>query len=111
MCPLFCFLLIIFQSGFFFFLLGKRSIEKLNLQNWATWVSIYDTKMLHLDVLFLIHPFLQASQKGNVGITLTTRWYIPLSSSKSDLAAVQRTLDFSYGWYVITQTHMSQYTV
>ncbi|RWR77819.1 Beta-glucosidase 12 [Cinnamomum micranthum f. kanehirae] len=56
--------------------------------------------LAHAAAVKLYREKYKASQKGNVGITLTTRWYIPLSSSKSDLAAVQRTLDFSYGWFI-----------
>ncbi|KAJ8638097.1 hypothetical protein MRB53_012364 [Persea americana] len=56
--------------------------------------------LAHAAAVKLYREKYKSSQKGNVGITLTTRWYIPLSSSKSDLAAVQRTLDFSYGWFI-----------
>ncbi|XP_020223607.1 beta-glucosidase 12-like [Cajanus cajan] len=42
----------------------------------------------------------QASQKGLIGITLISNWFVPLSNNKSDEDAVQRALDFMFGWYM-----------
>lgn len=44
----------------------------------------------------------QTTQRGTIGITLNPTWCLPYSSSKSDVDAQQRTLDFSFGWYVRT---------
>jgi beta-glucosidase len=41
---------------------------------------------------------MQAVQKGKVGITLVTNWYVPFSHSKSDNAAAKRAIDFMLGW-------------
>jgi beta-glucosidase len=41
---------------------------------------------------------MQAVQKGKIGITLNTNWFVPLSGSKSDGHAAKRTLDFMFGW-------------
>ncbi|XP_071682646.1 beta-glucosidase 12-like [Lolium perenne] len=42
----------------------------------------------------------QAVQKGKVGITLVTNWYVPFSHSKSDNAAAKRAIDFMLGWFM-----------
>ncbi|XP_061361384.1 cyanogenic beta-glucosidase-like [Gastrolobium bilobum] len=42
----------------------------------------------------------QASQKGLIGITLVANWFLPLSDTKSDQKAVERSMDFMYGWFM-----------
>nr|AQP26338.1 beta-glucosidase 12 [Crocus sativus] len=42
----------------------------------------------------------QASQKGKIGITLVTNWMVPYSDSKRDMDAVERGLDFMFGWFM-----------
>ncbi|KAL2332203.1 hypothetical protein Fmac_019784 [Flemingia macrophylla] len=42
----------------------------------------------------------QASQNGVIGITLVSNWLVPLSNNKSDEEAVQRALDFMFGWFM-----------
>ncbi|XP_058225191.1 beta-glucosidase 12-like isoform X2 [Rhododendron vialii] len=47
----------------------------------------------------------QASQKGQIGITLVSQWYVPYSNSKPNIAAAQRALDFMYGWFIHPLTY------
>ncbi|CAJ1933291.1 unnamed protein product [Sphenostylis stenocarpa] len=42
----------------------------------------------------------QASQKGLIGITLNSDWYVPVSEEKSDRDAARRGLDFMFGWFM-----------
>ncbi|XP_050897570.1 cyanogenic beta-glucosidase [Lathyrus oleraceus] len=42
----------------------------------------------------------QASQKGLLGITLNSDWFVPVSKEKADRDAAQRALDFMFGWYM-----------
>ncbi|XP_020111669.1 beta-glucosidase 12-like isoform X2 [Ananas comosus] len=42
----------------------------------------------------------QGTQKGKIGITLVSHWFIPYSDSKPDQDAAQRSLDFMYGWFM-----------
>nr|XP_012571852.1 LOW QUALITY PROTEIN: beta-glucosidase 12-like [Cicer arietinum] len=42
----------------------------------------------------------QVSQKGTIGITLVTSWFIPFSNSKLDQMAAERAIDFMFGWYM-----------
>ncbi|PNX86467.1 beta-glucosidase 24-like protein, partial [Trifolium pratense] len=42
-----------------------------------------------------------AHQKGKIGITLVTNWFIPLGdNSIPDQKAAQRALDFQFGWFM-----------
>lgn len=41
---------------------------------------------------------LYVTQKGEIGITLVSHWFVPFSNSRLDIQAAQRTLDFMYGW-------------
>ncbi|KAH7862453.1 hypothetical protein Vadar_005020 [Vaccinium darrowii] len=47
----------------------------------------------------------QASQKGQISITLVASWYLPYSNSNSNDEAAQRALDFSYGWFIHPLTY------
>ncbi|KAI8545750.1 hypothetical protein RHMOL_Rhmol07G0062300 [Rhododendron molle] len=47
----------------------------------------------------------QASQEGQIGITLVSQWYVPYSNSKSNVEAAQRALDFMYGWFIHPLTY------
>lgn len=41
----------------------------------------------------------QATQKGQIGITIVTHWFIPKSpASEADKKAAMRELDFLFGW-------------
>ncbi|KAH7663164.1 Beta-glucosidase protein [Dioscorea alata] len=42
----------------------------------------------------------QAHQKGKIGITLNTGWFVPYTSSKSDYVSAQRAMDFMFGWFM-----------
>ncbi|KAF7824010.1 cyanogenic beta-glucosidase-like isoform X1 [Senna tora] len=46
----------------------------------------------------------QASQKGLIGITLNSDWYLPYSNENSDIEAAERALDFMFGWYMAPLT-------
>jgi len=41
---------------------------------------------------------MQESQKGVIGITLASHWFLPLSDNKFDQNAAERGLDFMLGW-------------
>ncbi|KAJ6777925.1 GLYCOSYL HYDROLASE [Salix koriyanagi] len=53
-----------------------------------------------------ISTYLAASQKGKIGITIVTNWFIPKSpKSKEDIKAAYRELDFLFGWFVNPLTY------
>ncbi|KAF7824491.1 vicianin hydrolase-like [Senna tora] len=41
----------------------------------------------------------QASQKGEIGITLVTFWYYPKTDTAADIEARKRAIDFWFGWH------------
>ncbi|KAJ7980720.1 Beta-glucosidase [Quillaja saponaria] len=42
----------------------------------------------------------QASQKGLIGITLVSHWFVPFSQKKYDHHAALRAVDFMFGWFM-----------
>ncbi|KAE8682964.1 Beta-glucosidase 24 [Hibiscus syriacus] len=42
----------------------------------------------------------QATQKGMIGITLVTNWFVPVSKSKHHQNAASRAMDAMFGWFV-----------
>lgn len=42
----------------------------------------------------------QESQKGVIGITLVSNWFIPFSDNKFDQNAAERAVDFMFGWFM-----------
>jgi beta-glucosidase len=40
----------------------------------------------------------QASQKGLIGITLVSNWFVPVSEAKHHKNAALRALDYMFGW-------------
>ncbi|KAL3516572.1 hypothetical protein ACH5RR_023474 [Cinchona calisaya] len=70
--------------------------------NSATEPYIVGHHMLlcHAAAVKLYREKYQATQKGEIGITLVSHWMVPYSSSKLDILATQRALDFMYGWFI-----------
>ncbi|XP_038879838.1 beta-glucosidase 12-like [Benincasa hispida] len=42
----------------------------------------------------------QAYQKGEIGVTLFSNWFVPYSKSEADKKATGRALDFQLGWFL-----------
>ncbi|KAL1095015.1 hypothetical protein V6Z11_D06G128900, partial [Gossypium hirsutum] len=42
----------------------------------------------------------QASQKGVIGMTLVSYWFVPVSNAKHQQNAASRALDFMFGWFM-----------
>ncbi|XP_024020497.1 beta-glucosidase 12 isoform X1 [Morus notabilis] len=40
----------------------------------------------------------QASQKGSIGLTTVSDWYVPYSDARHNVNAAKRSVDFSLGW-------------
>ncbi|KAK3443545.1 beta-glucosidase 12 [Eucalyptus grandis] len=54
--------------------------------------------LAHAAAVKLYRDKYKASQKGVIGITLVTHWFVPYSDAKHNLNAAQRALDFMLGW-------------
>ncbi|XXG56627.1 hypothetical protein AAC387_Pa03g3993 [Persea americana] len=64
------------------------------------YIVAHHQLLAHAAAVKLYRERYKASQKGVVGITLATLWYIPYSSSKSDHDAARRAFDFANGWFI-----------
>uniref|UniRef100_A0A7N2KL33 Beta-glucosidase n=1 Tax=Quercus lobata TaxID=97700 RepID=A0A7N2KL33_QUELO len=42
----------------------------------------------------------QAAQKGVIGITIVSHWFVPFSNAKRDQKAAERAVDFMLGWFL-----------
>ncbi|KAK8498213.1 hypothetical protein V6N11_062090 [Hibiscus sabdariffa] len=44
--------------------------------------------------------YAEATQKGMIGITLVTYWFVPVSKAKHHQSAASRAMDFMFGWFM-----------
>ncbi|XP_059645564.1 vicianin hydrolase-like isoform X2 [Cornus florida] len=44
-------------------------------------------------------------QKGQIGVTLVTHWFVPISQSTTSRKAAQRAIDFMLGWFLHPMTY------
>ncbi|KAF7823962.1 beta-glucosidase 12-like [Senna tora] len=56
--------------------------------------------LAHASAVELYKTKFQASQKGLIGITLVSHWFLPLSDNKADQNAATRAVDFMFGWFM-----------
>ncbi|KAG2566868.1 hypothetical protein PVAP13_7NG237100 [Panicum virgatum] len=56
--------------------------------------------LAHAETVRLYKQKYQAVQKGSVGITLVSNWFVPFSRSKSNNDAARRAIDFMLGWFM-----------
>ncbi|CAN1263535.1 Beta-glucosidase 24 [Linum perenne] len=64
------------------------------------YLASHNQLLAHAAAVKVYRERYQAKQKGIIGITLVSSWYIPYSNSKHDRRARQRALDFGYGWFM-----------
>ncbi|KAI9126453.1 hypothetical protein K1719_002049 [Acacia pycnantha] len=56
--------------------------------------------LAHASAVQIYKSKFQASQKGVIGITLVSHWFVPYSDSKADHNAASRAIDFMFGWFM-----------
>ncbi|KAE9593294.1 putative beta-glucosidase [Lupinus albus] len=61
------------------------------------YVSLHYQLLAHAAAVKIYKTKYQGSQKGLIGITLNSNWFLPFSEDKADHVAVQRALDFMFG--------------
>ncbi|XP_059649069.1 beta-glucosidase 12-like isoform X1 [Cornus florida] len=61
--------------------------------------------LCHASTVKLYKQKYQAKQKGQIGITLVSHWFVPYSRSKINHMAARRALDFMYGWFLHPVTY------
>ncbi|XP_050221370.1 beta-glucosidase 24-like [Mercurialis annua] len=64
------------------------------------YIVTHNLLLSHTAAARLYKDKYQATQKGEIGITLVGQYYEPSSQSAEDIAAQQRALDFNLGWFV-----------
>ncbi|KAG8363564.1 hypothetical protein BUALT_Bualt19G0035600 [Buddleja alternifolia] len=63
------------------------------------YVAGHHLLLSHAATVKLYREKYQATQKGEIGITIVTHWFTPQTTSKLDVKAAQRALDFVFGWF------------
>ncbi|KAJ9174419.1 hypothetical protein P3X46_013064 [Hevea brasiliensis] len=62
--------------------------------------------LAHASAVRLYKEKYQATQKGQIGITIVTNWFIPKSpASEADRKAAMREIDFLFGWFANPVTY------
>ncbi|MCH94187.1 beta-glucosidase 24-like, partial [Trifolium medium] len=63
------------------------------------YIVTHNQILAHAKAVQVYKTKYQAHQKGKIGITLVTNWFIPLGdNSIPDQKAAERALDFQFGW-------------
>ncbi|XP_051229498.1 beta-glucosidase 32 [Lolium perenne] len=64
------------------------------------YIAAHHLLLAHASAVSLYRDKYNATQRGQVGITLMGIWYKPATSSSQDAAAARRMLEFHIGWFV-----------
>ncbi|CAN6164176.1 unnamed protein product [Urochloa humidicola] len=69
------------------------------------YIVTHNILLVHAKAVALYRAKYQPSQRGQIGITVVSHWFVPNTNSTADRAAVQRSLDFMYGWFLDPIVH------
>ncbi|CAL1401466.1 unnamed protein product [Linum trigynum] len=64
------------------------------------YIVAHNQLLAHAAAVQLYRRKYQATQKGIIGISMNADWIIPYSSSKGDIQAAKRAIDFTFGWFM-----------
>jgi len=56
--------------------------------------------LAHARAVALYRARYQPAQRGQIGITVVSHWFVPNTDTPADRRAVQRSLDFMLGWFM-----------
>ncbi|XP_065872949.1 vicianin hydrolase-like isoform X2 [Euphorbia lathyris] len=81
----------------------SKYMGNCTLGNSATepYIVAHNLLLSHAYAVKIYKQKYQATQKGQIGVTIVTHWFVPMSpASLEDQKAAMRELDFLFGWYV-----------
>jgi beta-glucosidase len=65
------------------------------------YIAGHNILIAHAEAVSLYRAKYQAAQKGQIGITQVSHWFVPYDpASMADQHAVKRSLDFMLGWFM-----------
>ncbi|KAL6882568.1 hypothetical protein ACP4OV_011258 [Aristida adscensionis] len=64
------------------------------------YIACHHQLLAHAETVQLYKTKYQVKQKGKIGITLISNWFVPFSRSKSNYDAARRAIDFMLGWFM-----------
>ncbi|XP_065865963.1 beta-glucosidase 12-like [Euphorbia lathyris] len=64
------------------------------------YIVAHNQLLAHAAAVKLYKHNFQRIQKGVIGITLISSWFVPFSNTKQDKHAAKRALDFMLGWFM-----------
>ncbi|KAL6882569.1 hypothetical protein ACP4OV_011259 [Aristida adscensionis] len=64
------------------------------------YIVAHHQLLAHAEAVRLYKAKYQALQKGEIGITLVSHWFLPFSRSNSNNFAAKRAIDFMFGWFM-----------
>ncbi|ERN09276.1 beta-glucosidase 24 isoform X1 [Amborella trichopoda] len=83
---------------------GHCSPSKGNCSNGNSSTEPYQVAhnmlLAHVAAFNLYIAKYKEAQKGIIGITLNSNWYLPFSDSNDDQTAARRAIDFNIGWFM-----------
>ncbi|KAH7277661.1 hypothetical protein KP509_38G000700 [Ceratopteris richardii] len=82
-------------------------IKNCTAGNSATepYIAAHNVLLSHATAFDIYKTQYQEKQKGNIGISISVNWYVPLRDTIEDTNAVQRILEFQLGWFLEPLTH------
>jgi beta-glucosidase len=69
------------------------------------YIVTHHILLAHARAVALYRARYQAAQRGQIGITQPSHWFVPNTDTLADRRAVQRSLDFMYGWFLDPIVH------
>jgi beta-glucosidase len=70
------------------------------------YIVTHNIILAHAEAVALYNAKYKPAQRGQIGITVVSNWYVPNdANSTADIKAVQRSLDFMYGWFLDPIVH------
>uniref|UniRef100_A0A0A9AZS4 BGL29 n=1 Tax=Arundo donax TaxID=35708 RepID=A0A0A9AZS4_ARUDO len=69
------------------------------------YIVTHHILLAHAEAVRLYKAKYQPAQRGQIGITAVSHWFVPNSDTLADRRAVQRSLDFMFGWFLDPIVH------